>query len=162
MSTAVVYDQAVGAVLAAGGKKTRLPDAKPAPQRKVTGGRKLPHPAKAKDEAVRAVTGKQPKKPAARKRSTGNGSGPVQRLSNEWPSSKGKDVAVKDLVRMADGTVIEVIGRWTKRLKDGALQPMVTGHIVRFPAGATASVEGKGKKVGDRQNAVAAECTHTK
>ena len=63
---------------------------------------------------------------------------------------------------MADGTVIEVIGRWTKRLKDGALQPMVTGHIVSFPAGATATAKGKGKKVRDRQNAVAAECTHTK
>jgi hypothetical protein len=119
-------------------------------------------PLKQKAEALAAASGKQPPKAKApKKRSTGNSSGPVQRLSNAWPSSKGKDVAVKDTVRMADGTVIEVIGRWTRR-KGDALVPMVTGHIVKFSAGATASAEGKGRKVGDRQNAVAAECTHTK
>jgi hypothetical protein len=154
------YQAALDAVKAKGGKVTRLEPR----TRRVK--KDTPMPAstkKALDAKVRAQVKARDaaKKPTAKKRSTGNGSGPAQRLSNEWPSAKGKDVAVKDLVRMADGTVIEVIGRWTKR-KGDALVPMITGHIVKFPAGATASAEGKGKKVGDRQNAVAAEVTHTK
>lgn len=87
--------------------------------------------------------------------------GPVERLTNKWPSKTKRDVKVKDRIKTAEGVVIGVIGRWTKKTAKGNV-PMVTGHIVKFPAGATASVEGKGKKVGDRQNAVAAECTHTK
>lgn len=87
--------------------------------------------------------------------------GPVERLTTEWPSSKGRDVKVKDRVRMADGTAIDVIGRWTKRAKNGRKVACITGHIVSFPAGATLSKDdGKGKKVGDRQNAVAAEVVH--
>lgn len=46
-------------------------------------------------------------------------------MTDAWPDAKGKDVAVKDRVRTADGTVIDVIGRWTKR-KGDVLAPMAT------------------------------------
>lgn len=111
--------------------------------------KKMTHPARAKDEAVKAVMGKgsTKAKPAAKSRGAGNGSGPTKRLTMEWVSAKGKDVQVKDQVKLPDGIVIEVIGRWTKR-KGDQLIPMVTGRIV--------SAEGKG----NRRNAVAAEVTH--
>ncbi len=92
-------------------------------------------------------------KPAAAKpRSTGNGSGPTKRITAEWLSAKKKDVLVKDEVTTAGGAVLTIVGRWTRRAKDGSLTPMVTGRIT---AGAP-----DGKKKGDRLNAVAAEVTH--
>lgn len=111
--------------------------------------KKMTHPARAKDEAVKAATGKGSTKAklAAKTRGAGNGSGPTKRLTMEWLAAKGKDVQVKDQVKLPDGIVIEVIGRWTKR-KGDQLIPMVTGCIV--------SAEGKG----NRRNAVAAEVTH--
>jgi hypothetical protein len=113
----------------------------------------MTHPVRAKDEAVKAVTGKG-KKPSkakpAKARGAGNGSGPTKRITMEWLSAKKKDVAVKDEVTV-DGVVLTIIGRWTKR-KGDALIPMVTGRIV---SGAP-----DGKKKGDRHNAVAAEVTH--
>lgn len=125
-------------------------------------------PLKQKAEALAAASGKQPPKTKApKKRSTGNGSGPAQRLSNEWPSSRGKDVSIKDRVRTAEGIVIDVIGRWTKKTASGNV-PMVTGNIVSLPAGATVAAgdtkrsDAKGRSKGDRQNAVAAEVTHAK
>lgn len=87
--------------------------------------------------------------------------GPVERLTNEWPSKTGRDVKVKDRIKTAEGVVIDVIGRWTRKTKQGNV-PMVTGHVVSFPAGTTASAEGNGKQVGDRFNAVATDVTHTK
>jgi hypothetical protein len=39
----------------------------------------------------------------AKKPSTGNGSGPVQRLTNEWLSAKKRDVQIGDVVKLADG-----------------------------------------------------------
>lgn len=84
--------------------------------------------------------------------------GPVERLTNEWPSKSGHDVKVKDRIRTAEGIVIDVIGRWTRRTQKGNV-PMVTGHVVSFPEGAMGSADG-GKKVGDRLNAVAATSTH--
>lgn len=87
--------------------------------------------------------------------------GPVERLTTEWPSKNKRDVKVKDRIRTAEGVVIDVIGRWTKKTAKGNV-PMVTGHIVSLPAGATASADGKGKGKGDRFNAVAATSTHVK
>jgi hypothetical protein len=87
--------------------------------------------------------------------------GPIERLTNEWPSKTGRDVKVKDRIKTAEGVVIDVIGRWTKKTAKGNV-PMVTGHVVSFPEGATLAAGGKGKKVGDRFNAVAANSTHVK
>jgi hypothetical protein len=86
---------------------------------------------------------------------------PAQRLTSEWPSKSGRDVKVKDRIRTAEGVVIDVVGRWTRRTEKANV-PMVTGHIVSLPAGATASADGKGKGKGDRFNAVAAKSTHVK
>ena len=85
-------------------------------------------------------------------KSTGNGSGPVARLTMEWTGKDGKDVAVKDRVTTVEGIVIDVIGRWTRKAKSGNV-PMVTGHIVSGS---------KDRKKGERQNAIAAGCTHCK
>jgi hypothetical protein len=101
-------------------------------------------------------------------RSTGNGSGPAAQLTMEWTGKDGKDVKVKDRVRTAEGVVIDVIGRWTRKPKDGSLIPCVTGRIVTLPAGATVAAgdtkksDGKGRTVGDRQSAIAAGCQHIK
>jgi hypothetical protein len=100
-----------------------------------------------------AAKGKGKAKPAAAKpRGGGNGSGPVARLTNEWLSKSGKDVKIGDHVKLPDGTVINVIGRWTRRKKDETLTPMITGRIL--------TGENKGTKKGERKNAVAAEVTH--
>lgn len=82
----------------------------------------------------------------------------VHRLTTEWTGKDKKDVAVKDRVKAGDGTVLDVIGRWTKKTAKGNV-PMVTGHVVSSTT-ASVSVEGKDKKVGDRCNAVAATVTH--
>lgn len=147
----------------------------------------MTHPVRAKDEAVKAVTGKKPaKKPTLTaaekkqlkahtdklpnftakakaaagkpaKRETGNA---APRLTAEWLSFKGKDIVVKDHVKTPDGITIEVIGRWTKKTAKGNV-PMVTGHIVALPTAASRdTVKGKEQKKGDRLNAVAAEVTH--
>ncbi|HEV3318880.1 MAG TPA: hypothetical protein VG053_03980 [Solirubrobacteraceae bacterium] len=111
---------------------------------------KVVHPARAKDGAVKAVTGK---KPAAAKKPKVEGSAKASnRLTDVWPGKDGKDIAIGDTVKAADGHVIKVIGRWSKHLKDGGLVPMVTGHIV----------SGGTKDRGARHNAVAAEATHVK
>jgi hypothetical protein len=115
-----------------------------------------------KDDAESAEGGHKYKRTkATKKRSTGNGSGPAPaRLTMEWTGKDKKDVAVKDRVRTADGIVLDVIGRWTRKAKTGNV-PMVTGRIVTFGAAKTDATEGgKGKSVGDRCNAVADECTH--
>lgn len=109
---------------------------------KMTGGAKKPTAAKGKAKPAAA----------AKPRSTGNGSGPTKRITAEWLSAKKKDVLVKDEVTTAGGAVLTIVGRWTRRAKDGSLTPMVTGRIT---AGAP-----DGKKKGDRLNAVAAEVTH--
>jgi hypothetical protein len=114
----------------------------------------------AKVKAMRSKGSAKPKaaakgkaKPAAAKpRSTGNGSGSTKRITDEWLSSKKKDVMVKDEVTTAGGAVLAIVGRWTRRAKDGSLTPMVTGRIV---SGAP-----DGKKKGDRLNAAAKDCTH--
>jgi len=169
--TATATPTANEAALAAvpNAKKTVIPPVKPPPARKIAGTKKgiladvaakMEQDGKAKTAAIKA--GKLTKK----ERSTGNGSGPVARLTMEWTGKDGKDVEVKDRVKTADGTVIDVIGRWTKKTAKGNV-PMVTGHIVSIPtavalASVPASGEGKGKQKGDRLNAVAAEVTHTK
>jgi hypothetical protein len=130
----------------------------------------LPHPARVKAEAVAhaankaaldsALLGKKPTK-ATRKpiknqlkdqqKARVEGSPKASnRLTNTWPDAKGKDIAIGDTVTAADGHVINVIGRWSKHLKDGGLVPMVTGHVV----------SGGTKDKGARHNAVAAEATH--
>jgi hypothetical protein len=108
---------------------------------------KMEQDGKAKTAAIKA--GKLTKQ----ERSAGNGSGPHARLTMKWTGKGGKDVAVKDKVKTAEGIVIDVIGRWTKKTAKGNV-PMVTGHIASNPP--------EGKKVGDRQNAVATGCTHVK
>jgi len=128
----------------------------------------MTHPVRQKDAAVKAAAGKgsTKAKPAAKKvpakpRSAGNASGPVARLTDKWPSKKGRDVQIKDVVKTRDNITIEVIGRWTRR-KGDQLIPCVTGHIVSFGAAKTDPTEGgKGRTIGDRMNAVAAEVTHT-
>ena len=104
-----------------------------AAQKKVTG--------KKIGAAAKRMTGKPAAKPKA---------GNDKRLTMEWLSAKGQDVKVKDRVKCADGTVIDVVGRWSKRLRDGDPIPMVTGHVV----------SGGSKSKGARHNAVAAEATH--
>jgi hypothetical protein len=175
------YEVALAAVPDA--KKVTLPPAAPSPTRQVAGGKRLPHPARVKEAARKGE--KDPVKAAAAKmeqesraktaaikagkltkkekaRSTGNGGGPVQRLTTEWIGKDKKDVQVKDRVRTADGIVIDVIGRWTRR-KGDKLIPCVTGHIVSFGSAKTDATEGgKGKSIGSRLNAVAAEVTHCK
>ncbi len=113
------------------------------------------------DDAEAASEGHKYKKPATKK-SIGNGSGPVARLTAVWLGKDGKDVLVKDRVRTAEGIVIDVIGRWTRKAKNGNV-PMVTGHIVSLPTGKnTTDDKSKGRKIGDRQNAIAQGCTHAK
>jgi hypothetical protein len=107
----------------------------------------------AKEPKAKAAKGKGSKAPA-KPRSTGNGSGPATRITAEWLSAKKKDVMVKDEVTTADGVKLAIVGRWTRRAKDGSLTPMVTGRIV---SGAP-----DGKKKGDRHNSAASEVTHTK
>lgn len=118
------------------------------------------------DTAEAKAKGHIPPKGKAKAAAKGKGStkakeASVHRLTTEWLSLKGKDVAVKDRVKAGDGTLLDVIGRWTKKTKDGVLIPMVTGHVVTT-ATASVAVEGKDKKVGDRCNAVAAVVTHVK
>ena len=107
----------------------------------VTTGEKVTTPVKKDKGATKAA------KPKAEGSATSS-----NRLTNEWPDSKGRDCAVGDTVKAADGHVIKVIGRWSKHLKDGGLVPMVTGHVV----------SGGTKDKGARHNAVAAEATHVK
>lgn len=103
-----------------------------------------PHPARAKDEAVKAVTDKKaPKAKAPKAEVSAKAS---NRLTSVWPDSKGQDVQIKDQVKLADGTVIACIGRWSKHLKDGGLVPMITGTT----------------KGGTRRNSPAADCSHVK
>jgi hypothetical protein len=107
------------------------------------------------DKLAKGMTGKKPApkaKAAAKPRGAGNGSGPAARLTHEWLSAKKKDVQIGDHVKLPDGTVINVIGRWTKHKKDNARVPMVTGRIL--------TGENKGTKKGERKSAVAAEVTH--
>ncbi len=98
------------------------------------------------DDAEAASEGHKYKKGTAKKaRSTGNG-GPAAQRTEAWLSAKGKDVSIKDHVRMADGTVITVIGRWTRKPKDALFVPCITGLTAE----------------GVRKNSPAAELTHTK
>ena len=131
----------------------------------------LPHPARVKavkgrGSSAKAKPAAAKAKPAAKKPAATKGR--VDRLTTEWTGKDKKDVAVKDRVKTAEGIVIDVIGRWTRKTKDGALVPMVTGHIVSLPAGATVAAgdtkksDAKGRSKGDRQNAIAAGCTHVK
>jgi hypothetical protein len=131
-----------------GTKRTTLPTAKPSPTRRVAGGKKAVGPvakvaakmeqdSKAKTAAIKA--GKLTKK------ERGNGSGPHTRLTTEWTGKDKKDVQVKDKVKLADGTVITCVGRWTKRTKTGNV-PFITGTTAD----------------GTRKNSAASEVTHTK
>jgi hypothetical protein len=140
------YQAALNAVAAKGGKITTLPPAVKTPAQKAKSA------GRAKAEVATQKKATQKRIDGLAKGMTGGG-GPVARLTTEWLSTKKRDVLIDDRVKLPNGTVIEVIGRWTRKTKDGALIPMVTGHIV---SGAP-----EGKKVGDRQNAVAAEATHT-
>lgn len=104
-------------------------------------------PAQAAKSTGRRKSAAKPKTPKVE----GSAKAP-NRLTNTWPDAKGKDIAVGDTVRAADGHVIKVIGRWSKHLKDGGLVPMVTGKVV----------SGGTKDKDSRHNAVAAEAVHTK
>jgi|GEM_PF-2693224 len=68
------------------------------------------------------------------------------RLTSVWPSKSGKDVQIKDKVKLKDGATATCVGRWSKHLKDGGLVPMITGTTAD----------------GTRKNSPAAEVTHTK
>jgi hypothetical protein len=100
----------------------------------------------AKKPSAKAAAGKgsTKAKPAA-KRGAGNGSGPAARLTMEWLSAKKRDVLVKDKVKLADGTAVTVVGRWTKHTKAGNV-PFITGTTAD----------------GTRKNSAASEVTHTK
>jgi hypothetical protein len=98
------------------------------------------------------------KKPAAKAKATtrkatkGNTGNAFPRLTHEWTGKDKKDVQIGDHVKLPDGTVINVIGRWTRHKKDSTLTPMVTGRVL--------TGENKGTKKGERKSAVAAEVTH--
>jgi hypothetical protein len=47
---------------------------------------------------------------------------PVERLTNSWPDSKGKDVPIKAAVKF-EGKAWTVKARFTARTKDGKLVP---------------------------------------
>jgi hypothetical protein len=121
-----------------------------ASQKKIDGlAKKMTHPARAKDEAVKAVTGEGKAKAAAKPRSAGNGSGPTTRITESWKGADGKEVNVKDHV--AHGEFVGVVkGRWTKR-KGDQLVPMVT-----------LTLDKPKDKDKPRHNAPAAEVTHVK
>jgi hypothetical protein len=103
---------------------------------------KTTHPVRQREEARGKAKRKPAKaKPAAAKKPTQR----KDRLTQHWLSAKGVEVKPKDKVRTNDGFVLEVLGRWTKRTKDGATLPYITGTIVKAPVGATASVKGGSK-----------------
>jgi hypothetical protein len=138
-----------------------------------TGG-KPPHPARVKEAAVREAQGKpprkvatkmvgpqrnvRPKKAAAKK--TTNGSGPRARLTTEWLSKKGNEVMPKDTVKLANGLVGQVLGRWTLK-KEGRTIPFLTIDITGGgPADGDFAVS---TKTGSpRVTSAAADVTHTK
>lgn len=111
----------------------------------------MTHPARAKDEAVKAVTGKGKKpskaKPAAKPRaakkpaSTG---GPL-RITDSWKGKGGKEVEVGSTVKTADIPSLTIVGRWTKRKGEQTI-PFVTGTTPD----------------GTRKNVAAADCTVVK
>jgi hypothetical protein len=69
----------------------------------------------------------------------------AHRLTNVWSSKSGKDVQIKDKVKLADGTVVTCVGRWTKRKGEQKI-PFITGTTAD----------------GTRRNSAASEVTHTK
>jgi hypothetical protein len=157
------YEAALADVMAKGGRKVTLAAAKPSPSRKV-GKRKLPHPSRVKDEAVKAVTGKQP---AKRRTGKPKATAAARRVTSAWPSAKGREVNIGDTVRTAEGVVLTVLSRWTRQPKSGEKIPCITGRIESVPAGAATvmtAVPGAGRKrgSGDRLAAESASLTHTK
>jgi len=128
------YEAALAAV--PGGKVTVLPGVKPSPKRKGT----VAQDAARSKAKTKATVGK------AVAKMTGTTKGkPVARITTEWLSSKGKDVAVKDKVKLADGTTVTCIGRWTKRKGEQKI-PFITGTT----------------SDGTRKNSPASEVTHSK
>jgi hypothetical protein len=109
----------------------------------------------AQKQAAKIVAASKAKTQAIKKGSS------VHRLTTEWTGKDKKDVAVKDRVKTSDGITLDVIGRWTRKTKAGKLIPCITGHIVSFGSVKGDPTEGgKGKTIGDRLNAAAAEVTH--
>jgi hypothetical protein len=110
------------------------------------------HPARAKDAARKAASGKGKKpakaKPAAAKaRAAGNGAGPMKRVTDTWDSAKsGVEVVVGCTVKTPDVKTLLIVGRWSKRPKEGKPIPFVTGTTPD----------------GTRKNVAAADCTVTK
>jgi hypothetical protein len=90
--------------------------------------KKMTHPARAKDEAVKAVTGKgKAKAKAAKPRGKGNGSGPgVGRITESWEGKGGKEVEVGSVVKAPGIPSLQIVGRWSKR-KGETIIPFVTG-----------------------------------
>ncbi len=122
---------------------------------------KTTHPLRQREEATKGVRAAvaAKRKPAAKKPTLAKKpSVRKDRLTQHWLSAKGAEVKPKDKVRTADGFVLEIIGRWSKRDKAGAVTPFITGRIVTAPKGATASAKG-----GSKNRAVeAATVTHVK
>jgi len=118
------------------------------------------HPVAAKAAATKAAGHDKPRSNAAPKKATGAKKPSVRkdRLSTDWLSAKQQEVKPKDKVRTQDGFVLTVLGRWSKRAKDGTVVPFITGEIVKAPKGAVASA-----KRGSKNRAVpASTVTHTR
>ncbi len=109
------------------------------------------HPARAKDAARKAASGKGKKaaktNAAPKARAAGNGAGPMKRVTDTWDSAKsGVEVVVGCTVKTPDVKTLLIVGRWSKRPKDGKPIPFVTGTTPD----------------GTRKNVAAADCTVTK
>lgn len=148
-------------------KVTTLPAAKPSPSRKIAGGKRATTKAQRERAAAKEVAkqkaagqkridglakkmtgGAKPKaaKPAA-KRGTGNGSGPAARVTDVWTSAKRDvEVLVGSTVKAPGIGSLTIVGRWSKRRKDGTVIPFVTGTTPD----------------GTRKNVAAADCTVVK
>jgi hypothetical protein len=114
------------------------------------------HPLRQREEATKSVRAKvaAKRKPTATKKPSVR----KDRLTQHWLSAKGAEVKPKDKVRTKDGFVLTVLGRWSKKSKDGGVVPFITGTIVTAPKGATATAKG-----GSKNRAVpASDVTHTR
>jgi cell division inhibitor SulA len=76
-----------------------------------------------------------------------------ERLTDEWLSSKGRAIELGDVVQTKDGANVRIVGRWTKRTRDGNV-PVVTGKITKG--------QHEGRKRGSRVSLAARDVAHVK
>ena len=125
---------------------------------------KTAHPLRQREEATKGVRAQvAAKRKPAKAKPTAAAKKPTHRqdrLTQAWPSKKGREVRKGDTVKLANGLVGTVLGRWSKRVA-GKIVPYVTVDI-------TGGVPAKGDfalstKTGvPRATSPAAEVVHTK